>query len=141
MAVQTAMTPHEFIENAPLYTRIGLKDFTPPMSIMRLCTGPKCKKETTWFRTGDILGCFVNGTTPEMHFKAVGYKCGFCMNDSFVVIYELLNWIVDPNSGTTPKQWQHTAVRKIGQVPPQEISISAELNDRLGSTAGHYKKP
>ena len=55
-------------------------------------------------------------------------------------IYELLNWTEDPNNHNIPRRWHHTAVRKIGQVPPQEINISAELSDRLGTTAGRYKK-
>jgi len=56
--------------------------------------------------------------------------------DSLAVFYELLNWSQIHGSS----QWRHRAVRKIGQVPPQEIKISAELNDRLGSSSGHYKK-
>jgi hypothetical protein len=31
-------------------------------------------------------------------------------------------------------------VRKIGQIPPQQIEIAVELSDRLGIIAGYYKK-
>src|SRR6185369_1711471 len=40
----------------------------------------------------------------------------------------------------TPKSWRYNAVRKIGQFPAQEIAIPAELETRLGTSAGHYKK-
>jgi hypothetical protein len=85
---QMVMSPQEFIENAPLYTRIVLENFTPPPSITRMCIRATCKKDTTWFKTGDNLTCALSGTIPEIQFKAVGYKCGLCMRDSFAVIYE-----------------------------------------------------
>jgi hypothetical protein len=105
-----------------------------------MCTRTPCKKETTWLKVGDTLNASLKFTEPEISFKIVGYKCGLCQNNSFGVIYEMLNWVVDPKSHSIPKQWHHTAVRKIGQIPPQEIKISPELNDRLGTTASHYKK-
>ncbi len=129
------MTPDKFVENAPLYTRIEIKDFRPPDSITRMCTSARCKKETTWLR-GAIIESVFKDARPEIYFKAIGYTCGLCSESSFAVFYELLDWKQVPNAN----RWNHLAVRKIGQVPPQEISISAELNSRLGSTTAHYKK-
>jgi len=68
------MTPQEFIENAPLYTRIEIIDFEPPNSITLLCT--RCKKETTWLSSGKIDQS-VN-TDPKIYFKIVGYTCCLC---------------------------------------------------------------
>jgi hypothetical protein len=33
--------------------------------------------------------------------------------------------------------YHHTHVRKIGQVPPEDIQVPVELVGRLGSTASH----
>lgn len=129
------MTPQKFIENAPLYTRIDIKDFRPPTSITRMCNGKNCKRETTWLETGEVRTT-IRGTRPQIDVHSVAYQCGLCGSSSLGVIYELLNWSSDVGTSS----WSHKAVRKVGQVPPQEISIPASLTDRLGSTAGHYKK-
>jgi hypothetical protein len=50
------------------------------------------------------------------------------------VIYQLLEW-----SGQG-SMYSHKAVRKVGQVPETDISIPAELSDRLGSDTGYYKR-
>ena len=128
------MTPQEFIQNAPLYTQIELENFAPPTSIMRMCGRKVCKRETTWQRN-DTCSVTLQDVSPQISFKIVGYTCALCRNNSLAVIYELLNWSED-----TKSRWHHTAVRKVGQMPPQEISIPAELSDRLGTTDGHYKK-
>jgi hypothetical protein len=128
------MTPQEFIENAPLYTRIDISDFSPPASITRMCKDDKCKKETTWLETGEVRTT-IKGTRPQVDVQYVAYQCGLCGSRSLGVIYELLNW-----SSGNGMNWSHKAVRKVGQVPPQEIAIPAELTDRLGFTAGHYRK-
>lgn len=133
------MTPQEFIQNAPLYTQIELENFVPPTSIMRVCGRNPCKRETTWQRD-ESVGVTLKDIRPEISFKIAGYICVLCRNNSFAVIYELLNWSENKKSPVIPKQWHHTGVRKIGQIPPQEISIPAELSDRLGTTADHYKK-
>lgn len=101
-----------------------------------MCTHTNCKRETSW-QKGDQLQWDIRGTNPKISIRTVGYTCGLCHGNSFAVVYELLNWSHHPQSGNI---WCHTAVRKIGQLPPQEIEIPAELMDRLGSTAGHYKK-
>jgi hypothetical protein len=131
------MTPHEFVESSPLYTRVELKDFTPPGSITRMCY--QCGKETTWLKSQDPARTNLV-TFPRINFDAVGYSCGLCSKDSFAVVYQNLDLKEDPNSHFAPKHWQHTAVHKIGQVPPQSIQIPTELSKRLGSSAGHYKK-
>ena len=133
------MTPQEFIQNAPLYTQIEHEDFKPPNSIMRVCGRKPCKRETTWERN-DPGSVTIRDVSPNISFKIAGYTCVHCRGNSLAVIYELLNWSVDQKSLNIPKQWHHTAVRKVGQIPPQEISIPAELSDRLGTTDGHYKK-
>ena len=104
-----------------------------------MCTNAPCKKETTWSHTDDASAS-LSGTSPKIYFKIAAYTCGLCKHNSFAIIYELLNWTENPLSPTLPKGWHHTAVRKIGQVPPQEIKIPTELNERLGAAAGHYKK-
>jgi len=133
------MTRQEFIELAPLYNKVEIKNFTPPASITRICNRTSCRRETTWSK-GEKLRCRHGDVRPEMVFESVAYCCGLCKNNSVVIVYELLNWCEDPSSPAAPKQWQHTAVRKIGQIPPQDVQIPSELEERLGQTAAHYKK-
>jgi hypothetical protein len=127
------MTPEEFISAAPFYNRVAIASFAPPPSIMRFCDHPKCKCETTWIRTGTERKT-IQGTSPEIDLKCVAYECGHCKARSLGVVYELLDWSMD-----TPQFWTHKAVRKIGQTPPPEISVPAELNSRLGASARYYK--
>jgi hypothetical protein len=129
------MTPSEFIEKAPLYTQVQMKDFRPPDSITRICE--RCNKETTWLIGDQIDGVGSAGNT-RLDFKAAAYACGLCRHSNLVVIYELLNWSEVP--GSQGKLYQHKAVRKIGQVPPDDVDVPPELVGRLGSTAAHYKK-
>lgn len=131
------MTPSEFVENAPLYTQVQIKEFRPPDSITRICERGSCKKETTWFIGDRIEGVASAGNT-RLDFRAAAYSCGLCRHSNLVVIYELLNWSEVP--GSQGKLYQHTHVRKIGQVPPEDIQVPVELVGRLGSTASHYKK-
>lgn len=127
------MTPQEFIENAPLYTRVNIREFSPPTSIMRVCETKGCKRATTWLRVGSVRTT-IEGTRPEIDVHYVGYQCALCAASSLGVIYELLDWSADGGP-----HYSHKGVRKVGQVPPQEIAIPAELSDRLGSTAVYYK--
>ena len=83
------MTAQDFIEKAPLYTRVPIQSFTPPGSIMRMCENAKCKRETTWFKTGN-LRTELQGTRPDIDLHHVAYKCGLCEANSMGVIYELL---------------------------------------------------
>jgi hypothetical protein len=129
------MTPSEFIEKASLYTQVQIKDFRPPDSITRICE--RCKKETTWLIGNRLDGTATAGNTSSF-FKTAAYACGLCRGSNLVVIYELLNWSEVP--GSQGNLWQHTAVRKIGQVPPDDVDVPPELVGRLGSTASHYKK-
>ena len=129
------MTPSEFIERAPLYTQVQIKEFRPPDSITRICE--PCKKETTWLIGNKLDGVASAGNT-RLDFNAAAYACGLCRGSNLVVIYELLNWSEVP--GSHGGMYQHTAVRKIGQVPPDDIDVPPELVGRLGSTASHYKK-
>ena len=136
------MTPHEFIETAPLYTHIELADFSPPDSITRMCS--PCEKETTWNKVPKITEYKVE-TSPEIAFEVTGYTCALCRKNSFAVFYQKLDRTLEEKptgNPASPYSSRHfyNAVRKIGQVPPQEIGIPAELDDRLGSAAGHYKK-
>lgn len=98
-----------------------------------------CKRDTTWYRISNILRYPIE-TDPKIVFEVTGYTCALCHDNSFAVFYEKLDWQENPDSHTLPKQWHHTAVRKIGQIPPQVIEIPTELGIRLGSTASHYKK-
>lgn len=131
------MTRSEFIEKAPLYTQVQMEDFRPPDSITRICEGSSCKKETTWFVGNQLDGDATAGNT-RLDFKSAAYACGLCRSSNLVVLYELLNWCEVPGSGG--RLYHHTAVRKIGQVPPEDIQVPAELVDRLGGSASHYKK-
>jgi len=131
------MTGSEFIENAPLYTQVKIENFTPPDSITRICERSSCKKETTWL-LGDRLEASADAGGTSAYLKMAAYSCGLCRNNNLVVIYELLDWCEVP--GTYKASYHHTAVRKIGQVPPQDIQVPTELVDRLGNTASHYKK-
>jgi hypothetical protein len=128
------MTPEQFIESAPLYTRFETVDFASPKSITRACSSKTCKRETTWSISGTA------NTPPNLvsvgAFKTVVYTCMLCRTNNLTVMFELLNW----SQAGESKVWSYRAVRKIGQVPPHDISIPAELEDRLGETAGHYKK-
>ena len=127
------MTPSEFIETAPLYTWMKIINFEPPDSITRMCSSDLCKRETTWFSVCKTHETIV--TTPKISFHHVGYTCALCKNKSYAVFYELF-WTKNEKTAG----WQYSAVRKIGQTPAQDISIPAELSDRLGSTADYYKK-
>ena len=127
------MTPSQFIENAPLYTQVQIRDFKPPHSITRICERSSCMKETTWLRGTELDGSAKAGNS-NVDFKAVAYACGLCRDSNLVILYELLNWT---GVGGT---YGHTTVRKIGQVPPEDIQVPPELVGRLGSTAAHYKK-
>jgi hypothetical protein len=131
-----SMNRHEFIETAPLYTRIELVGFYPPDSITRMCTGALCKRETTWsINSRQTVSC--EGARDDVDFKVAAYTCVLCKQNSMAVIYQNLNWSPVSQGASS---YQHTAVRKIGEVPQQITEIPAELNDRLGSTAGYYKK-
>ena len=130
------ITALEFTETAPLYTRVEVKDFAPPGSITRMCS--RCKRDTTWAKF-DAKDHQLD-TTPNVSFQSMGYSCVLCRDNSIVVLYEKLEWKEDPSSTWSPKSWSHFAVRKVGQIPQQEIDIPAELNTRLGATASHYKK-
>jgi hypothetical protein len=129
------MTPSEFIEKAPLYTQVQIRDFRPPDSITRICE--PCKKETTWL-IGDKIEGVASAANTRLDFRVAAYSCGLCSSSNLVVLYELLNWSEVP--GSQGKFWHHTAVRKIGQVPPDDVDVPPELVGRLGSTASHYKK-
>lgn len=74
----------------------------------------------------------------RLDFSAAAYACGLCRGSNLVVFYELLNWSEVP--GSHGGMYQHTAVRKIGQVPPDDVDVPPELVGRLGSTASHYKR-
>jgi hypothetical protein len=130
------MNPREFIESAPLYTRIGLVGFSPPDSITRMCTNAKCRRETTWSQDTQVR-IDITETHPDIRFRIAAYSCVLCSQNCVAIIYELLSWT---ESFKGSNQWRYTAVRKIGQVPEQAIDVPSELNDRLGSAAGHYKK-
>ena len=133
------MNVRDFFESAPLYTQYAAEGYVPPPSITRMCSSVTCKKETTWERS-EITNVVIRDARPEISFQTVAYTCVLCQQNSFAVVYERLNWSENKNSRATPKQWHHTGIRKIGQVPPQEITIPSELSDRLGTTAVHYKK-
>lgn len=127
------MTPQEFIENAPLYTRVAIKSFSSPQSITRICSSPGCKKATTWQRS-DLEDHTLQVANPEIRFDAVSYTCVLCGANSLGVIYQKLEW---QNVGAT---WHYAAVRKIGQIPAADTQIASGLAERLGNSAGHYKK-
>jgi len=127
------MTNQEFIENAPLYTRIPISSFIPPASIMRMCENSKCKRETTWFKIGN-LRTILEGARPDIDLQHVGYECGLCKGNSMGVVYELLEW-----SPGGPSQYSYKAVRKIGQVPPASISVPPALTERLGTSAPYFR--
>lgn len=127
------MTPQEFIENAPLYARVPIRDFAPPASITRMCSNVECRRETTWFETGNVRTT-IRGAEPRIDVHYAAYECGLCRHNSLGVIYELLDWSTD--NGTI---YFHKAVRKVGQVPALDIAIAAELADRLGASVGYYR--
>jgi hypothetical protein len=128
------MTSREFIETAPLYTRVAISNFQPPDSIMRMCDSKNCRKETTW-KTGGKFN------TPERDISGVSYRCGLCGQKSVTIFYQMLDQKEHPGiGGLTPSYHSTEAVRKVGQVPAQEIEISPELSARLGDMADHYKK-
>src|ERR1700742_3889720 len=120
------MTNLEFIESAPLYNRIEIRSFTPPESITRMCMAKRCRRETTWTKMSEKR-IALQGGVPDIDIRFVSYVCVLCRCSNFAVMYELLNWSEDPKSPTTPKQWQHAAVRKVGQIPPQDIAIPPDL--------------
>lgn len=76
-----AMTPQEFIESAPLYTRVKIESFEPPANITRMCLNTPCKRETTWFWTGDIH-TNIRGAEPQVDVHYVAYECGLCRANS-----------------------------------------------------------
>jgi len=94
------MTNQEFIENAPLYTRIPISSFLPPASIMRMCENSKCKRETTWFKTGD-LRTIQEGARPDIDLQHVAYECGLCKANSMGVVYA--GWSVSIQSQSRAK--------------------------------------
>jgi hypothetical protein len=128
------MTPTEFVENGPLYTRIKLESFNPPGSIMRICDQPTCKRETTWFRLGKTR-TITEGSDPKIDVQHVSYECGLCKKSSLGVIYELLEWSVTGDG----HNYSHKAVRKVGQIPAPDIAVAPELTQRLGTSAIFYK--
>ena len=138
------MTSREFIEKGPLYTRFSFMDFHPPDSIMRLCASKECKTETTWtmLRGFNPIENRDSRTGPgtDTGLREVAYICGIC-HARITVFYELLDWKqISTGGGIAPPQSAYTAVRKVGQTPPQEIDIPPELNTRLGTASGHDKK-
>ena len=123
-------TAQEFIEKWPLYTKANIRGFSPPKSITRMCD--VCKKNTTW-----ALGNAVD-VNQGSHYSCytAGYRCVLCEQQYLLVLYEGLDWHKAQNSS----YYSYHAVRKIGQIPPQSIDIPADLQERLGATAEHYKK-
>jgi hypothetical protein len=128
------MTSREFIEKAPLYTRIPIRGFIPPPSIMRMCPDKDCKTITTWANVKS-LRLRMDGTIPEIDVKTVAYECVNCQRNSLGVIYELLEWKID---GQGPS-YSHYAVRKVGQTPAPSVTVPHELEARLGDSCGYYK--
>jgi hypothetical protein len=128
-----AITAREFIETAPLYTRVAITDFQPPDSIMRMCTSKDCRMETTW----NAVDRFA---TPQKEVCGLSYICGICHAKTTSVFYELLDLKQHSALGGMPGYSTYAAVRKVGQIPPQEIQIAPELSERLGDQAAHYRK-
>lgn len=124
------LTPQQFIEKWPLYTKADIRGFSPPKSITRMCE--QCKKETTW---AIVRG---EGVDPGGYFEVriPGYQCSLCEKERLLVLYRLLEWKQVPS---TPN-YSHYSVQKIGQLPPQSIEIPADLSERLGVTAEYYRK-
>src|SRR5437868_15508413 len=69
--------------------------------------------------------------------KGATYVCGLCRKKSVLVLYRKLEW--QQKTDTAGRAFAYHAVRKIGQSPPPSIEIPAELQTRLGTSAGHYK--
>jgi hypothetical protein len=126
-------SPQEFVENWPLYTKAGIKNFSPPKSITSLCS--TCKKETTWGLAAS------QDLTRGAIFSFAAYECGLCQKqERLLVLYRVLDYIQDksiPVIGEIPYTPQ--SVQKIGQIPPQTIDIPTSLEERLGHAATYYK--
>jgi len=123
-------TPQEFIESWPLYTKADIAGFFPPESITRMCGNSDCKRETTWSRIVNTDATAGGHPNAYIAFSYTAYVCVLCRKQILLVLYRKLDY----------KDATSRSVQKIGQVPPQSIGFPADLSERLGATADHYKK-
>jgi hypothetical protein len=127
----------DFIANAALYQRLDLKayakdaetsgpslyDITP---ILRYCSHEKCKEERPFRRTVYQSG-FRNepgGTRYDGNITTIVYRCTHCESPFWCSIE------------VSDEEW----MRKVGQLPPYDISIAPDLQNALGEDATLYKR-
>src|SRR5216684_9365880 len=107
-------TPATFLEEFPLYRVWQTKTWNNPDTISLDC--PACGKETTW--------SFVADLTTISSFNLVKYQCHLCRGTQ--VLYVLLR--------------NQSGIVKFGQLPAQSARVPHSIENRLGHSAGFYKK-
>jgi hypothetical protein len=127
----------DFIANAALYQRLDLKpyakvaetsgpslhDITP---ILRYCSHEKCKAERP-FRQAEYQSGFRNqpgDTRYDGNITTIVYRCTHCDSPFWCSIE------------VSDEEW----MRKVGQLPPYDISIAPDLQKALGEDATLYKR-
>ena len=133
---------NDFIVNDPLYARLDLAqlfdlkslynmdDILNLSKVYRWCPNPRCRTERPYDSDGQYpIG---SGDDPEQPqgVYSLSFRCAGC--DS-----EFLCWIEVPNDYLTGEERQ---IRKVGQLPPYDISIPRRLDDALGEDALLYKR-
>lgn len=121
-------TDKEFVESWPLYTVFQTDGFSAPDSISHLC--PACGKETTWTR-GELV--YLRNVSPFSGL-ILNYTCGLCPREKQEQMSVITRSIEMGRGG-----YSAIKVQKIGQFPPQSITIDRDLEKRLGDSAPLYK--
>jgi hypothetical protein len=129
----------DFIANAPLYQRRDLKSYAedgkPPSlhlyrisPILRYCSQEKCKSERP-FRLIVYQFGFRNAPPNNVRFDGnihtLVYECTHCESPFWCSIE------------VPEDEWW---IRKVGQLPPYDISIASDLQNVLGDDARLYKR-
>ena len=127
----------DFIANAALYQRLDLKAYAKDAEtsgpslyvitpILRYCSHEKCKVERP-FRQEVYQSGFRNepgGIRYDGNIATIVYRCTHC-DSPFWCSIEI-----------SDEEW----MRKVGQLPPYDISIAPDLQNALGEDATLYKR-
>ena len=140
----------DFIANYPLYQRLNLKDFLreqdpddldhmdeseePPVykaeTVIKYCLNERCKAERPYRRTSFTSGLGGQHHSPRRtRIRSMVYSCTYC-GSAFWCWIEISKRFADGD------KW----IRKIGQLPPYDISIERSLEKALKEDAVLYKR-
>jgi len=134
----------DFIANYPLYQRLDLKDYfsaqqpgdlpnEPPIyeaeTVIKYCANEKCKAERPYQSAAYTQGLGQHRVPRSSPIRSIIYTCTYCGSAFWC-------WIEISKRFADGEMW----VRKVGQLPPYDISIKKDLEKALGKDAVLYKR-